>query len=113
MGIRIALTIALLSAGWAAFTPAAAHPPTVTISPGYDARLSESRKALARPAYEVPSSRTGRTSKGRSAIAAGPDAGKKKGRVADVAARPSLFSLAQAVRPPWHDQTILPAIPAR
>jgi hypothetical protein len=53
MGIRIALTIALLSAGWAAFTPAAAHPPTVTISPGYDARLSESRKALARPAYEL------------------------------------------------------------
>ena len=52
MNIRTGLTIALLSAGWAATTPATARPPTVTISPGYDAQLIESRKALAQPAYE-------------------------------------------------------------
>ena len=38
------LAIALL-AGWASLTPAKAVPPTVTPSPGYDARLQEQRAA--------------------------------------------------------------------
>ena len=38
------LAIAIL-AGWASLTPAHAVPPTVTPSPGYDARLQEQRAA--------------------------------------------------------------------
>jgi hypothetical protein len=38
-----------LLGGWASMAPAAAAPPTVTPSPGYDARLQESRTA--RTAY--------------------------------------------------------------
>lgn len=37
--------IAVMLAGSAAFTPARAVPPTVTPSPGYDARLQEQRAA--------------------------------------------------------------------
>jgi len=45
------LAIAIL-AGWASLTPAHAVPPTVTPSPGYDARLQEQRAASR--AAEVP-----------------------------------------------------------
>ncbi|WP_065754597.1 hypothetical protein [Bradyrhizobium paxllaeri] len=40
----VLLAIAVL-AGWAHLTPAQAVPPTVTPSPGYDARLQEQRAA--------------------------------------------------------------------
>lgn len=40
----LALTAAVL-AGWASLIPAQAVPPTVTPSPGYDARLQEQREA--------------------------------------------------------------------
>jgi hypothetical protein len=41
------LTIAVVAAlgGWASLAPANAAPPTVTPSPGYDARLQEQRAA--------------------------------------------------------------------
>ena len=38
--------------GWASMAPASAAPPTVTPSPGYDARLQEQRAAAAREIYE-------------------------------------------------------------
>ena len=43
--------------GWASLIPAHAAPPTVTPSPGYDARLQEQRAATQR-AYVSPSRRT-------------------------------------------------------
>ena len=50
------LAIAAVTAlgGWASLVPAHAAPPTVTPSPGYDARLQEQRAAqsYAAPAYE-------------------------------------------------------------
>jgi hypothetical protein len=41
--LAIAAVVAL--AGWASLAPANAAPPTVTPSPGYDARLQEQRAA--------------------------------------------------------------------
>ena len=42
----VALALALSLVGSALVAPALARPPTVTNSPGYQARLAESRKAL-------------------------------------------------------------------
>jgi hypothetical protein len=49
-----ALAAAAVLGGWAWMTPAGAAPPTVTPSPGYDARLQEQRAAQTyqAPAYE-------------------------------------------------------------
>jgi hypothetical protein len=41
----LVITAAAISGGWASLTPAHAAPPTVTPSPGYDARLQEQRSA--------------------------------------------------------------------
>ena len=41
--LPVAAVVAL--AGWASTAPAKAAPPTVTLSPGYDARLQEQRAA--------------------------------------------------------------------
>jgi hypothetical protein len=43
-----AVAAAMALGGWAAVMPASAAPPTVTPSPGYDARLQEQRAAAAR-----------------------------------------------------------------
>ena len=47
--------------GWASMAPANAAPPTVTPSPGYDARLQEQRAAAARvidePVIRLPKRR--------------------------------------------------------
>ena len=40
-----AVAAAVALGGWAAVMPASAAPPTVTPSPGYDARLQEQRRA--------------------------------------------------------------------
>jgi hypothetical protein len=40
--------VAVALGGWASVMPASAAPPTVTPSPGYDARLQEQRAATAR-----------------------------------------------------------------
>jgi hypothetical protein len=53
--LAIAATVAL--GGLASLTPARAAPPTVTPSPGYDARLQEQRAA---PAYYEPGVRVAR-----------------------------------------------------
>src|ERR1700737_4571363 len=45
----IAVVVAL--GGWASLAPANAAPPTVTPSPGYDARLQEQRAASATTVY--------------------------------------------------------------
>ena len=54
--IRAASVIAGVAVvgGWASMAPAIAAPPTVTPSPGYDARLQEQRAAQnhSGPAYE-------------------------------------------------------------
>ena len=52
-GLVVAVVAAL--GGWAAMAPASAAPPTVTPSPGYDARLQEQRAApvIAEPAAPV------------------------------------------------------------
>jgi hypothetical protein len=42
---RAAMAVAVALGGWACAAPAVAAPPTVTPSPGYDARLQESRTA--------------------------------------------------------------------
>ena len=42
-----AVTLVLSFGGWILVVPAQARPPTVMNSPGYDARLAESRAALA------------------------------------------------------------------
>ena len=47
-----AIAAAVALGGWALVMPARAAPPTVTPSPGYDARLQEQRAAAAREAYE-------------------------------------------------------------
>ena len=46
----VGLVLALC--GWASLVPANAAPPTVTPSPGYDARLQEQRAAAAPVIYE-------------------------------------------------------------
>ncbi len=38
--------VVLTLGGWFTVSPAAARPPTVTTSPGYDRALAESRRAL-------------------------------------------------------------------
>jgi hypothetical protein len=43
-----AVAAAVALGGWASVMPASAAPPTVTPSPGYDARLQEQRAATAR-----------------------------------------------------------------
>ena len=57
-----ALAIAIL-AGWASLTPALAVPPTVTPSPGYDARLQEQRAASR--AIVTPNAKPRRTKRPR------------------------------------------------
>ena len=49
MVVRLSLAVAASILGSALMMPAHARPPTATVSPGYDARLIESRKALAAP----------------------------------------------------------------
>jgi len=47
------VTLVLSFGGWILVVPAQARPPTVMNSPGYDARLAESRAALAAPQAPV------------------------------------------------------------
>jgi hypothetical protein len=47
-----ALMAAAALGGWVCMIPAHAAPPTVTPSPGYDARLQEQRAVAAAPVYE-------------------------------------------------------------
>jgi hypothetical protein len=47
---RLAIAAMVAFGGWASVAPANAAPPTVTPSPGYDARLQEQRAA--RTVYE-------------------------------------------------------------
>lgn len=51
----ISVSAAVAALGWAMMVAAGAAPPTVTPSPGYDARLQEQRSALNRraPAYQA------------------------------------------------------------
>ena len=51
-GIAV-VTLVLSCGGWILVVPAQARPPTVMNSPGYDARLAESRAALAAPQAPV------------------------------------------------------------
>jgi len=46
----ISVSAAVAALGWAMMVAASAAPPTVTPSPGYDARLQEQRALLNRPA---------------------------------------------------------------
>jgi hypothetical protein len=48
------MAVVVVVGGWILTAPASAAPPTVTPSPGYDARLQEQRAAqsYAAPAYE-------------------------------------------------------------
>jgi hypothetical protein len=48
-----AVTVVLSFGGWILVVPAQARPPTVMNSPGYDARLAESRAALTAPLAPV------------------------------------------------------------
>jgi hypothetical protein len=52
--LAVAAVVAL--GGWASLAPASAAPPTVTPSPGYDARLQEQRAAstIYEPAVRYP-----------------------------------------------------------
>jgi hypothetical protein len=52
---RLAAAVVAALGGWAAMAPAGAAPPTVTPSPGYDARLQEQRAApvIVEPAAPV------------------------------------------------------------
>jgi hypothetical protein len=45
LGTIVAVLLGLGWTGWISSSPALARPPTVTVSPGYDARLAESRQA--------------------------------------------------------------------
>ena len=62
--IDAALAVAAMAvlAGWALVVPAGAVPPTVTPSPGYDARLQEQRNARAfhQPVAPIARPRHGR-----------------------------------------------------
>jgi hypothetical protein len=49
---RVALPAIAALVGWVLVLPAQAAPPTVTPSPGYDARLQEQRAVAAAPVYE-------------------------------------------------------------
>ena len=44
-GAAAAVTLVLALGGWLSVVPAQARPPTIMNSPGYDARLAESRAA--------------------------------------------------------------------
>jgi hypothetical protein len=55
---RMAALVVAASVGWASLISAHAAPPTVTPSPGYDARLQEQRAASAR-AYQPVAPVTG------------------------------------------------------
>ena len=59
--VYASLAVAALG-GWALVAPASAAPPTVTPSPGYDARLQEQRNARAfhQPVAPVARPRHGR-----------------------------------------------------
>ncbi len=46
--------MAIILAGSASLTPAQAVPPTVTPSPGYDARLQEQRRAASTTTFYEP-----------------------------------------------------------
>ena len=59
----LALIVAAL-AGWASLMPARAVPPTVTPSPGYDARLQEQRAAQQR-SYVEPIARPAAKRRGK------------------------------------------------
>jgi hypothetical protein len=50
----VPIMVALVVAGWAA--AANARPPTLQVSPGYDARLAESRKAWTEYQWRVQQS---------------------------------------------------------
>jgi hypothetical protein len=97
MVVRLSLAVAASILGSALVVPAYARPPTATVSPGYDARLIESRKLWLHRS-NPPSSQTMRRIGNRklesgSRTTRGIDVSRsqKKGRTADVAARPSLF----------------------
>lgn len=49
--VSFAIAAVVVLGGWAAMAPVSAAPPTVTPSPGYDARLQEQRAAQT-PGYE-------------------------------------------------------------
>jgi hypothetical protein len=49
----VAAVALVLSCGWVCVGPALARPPTIMNSPGYEARLAESRAALAAPQAPV------------------------------------------------------------
>jgi hypothetical protein len=53
-GLVMTIVLAIVAAigGWAAIGPARAAPPTVTPSPGYDARLQEQRSGPGPASYE-------------------------------------------------------------
>ena len=53
VGRIAAVTLVLSFGGWILVVPGQARPPTVMNSPGYDARLAESRAALAAPQAPV------------------------------------------------------------
>jgi hypothetical protein len=53
----VAIAAAVALCGWALVMPARAAPPTVTPSPGYDARLQEQRAAAEMIRPPVPISR--------------------------------------------------------
>lgn len=65
--MKYGLTFGLMMAAFCgASTFAEARPPTVTNSPGYDARLQESRKALGNPpTTQAPATAPATTSKKR------------------------------------------------
>ena len=60
----VAMALVLSPGGLALVAPAHARPPNVTNSPGYQARLAESRKALSAPAA-TPVRCSKRTSHGK------------------------------------------------
>jgi hypothetical protein len=59
---RLAIAAVAALGGWVLMAPASAAPPTVTPSPGYDARLQEQRAAQT---YDEPVVRTPRPVSGR------------------------------------------------
>jgi hypothetical protein len=50
--VAAVVALVLVLGSWASMVPANAAPPTVTPSPGYDARLQEQRAAAAAVIYE-------------------------------------------------------------
>ena len=51
---KLAIAAAVALGGSASMMPASAAPPTVTPSPGYDARLQEQRGRFMNPRYGLP-----------------------------------------------------------